>query len=242
MGNIGAGEEKKRMDEMRGIIEETVKKVLEEALPALADEVAKAAMRKLKDKFHLALNGSKMLRLAAEEDLRGELQRREQAELDDTEFLITIRGGGEGSGEGREKRKRKSRNWNGEEGPAEKKRVDEDGKAYYKWEFVKFHGGTEEWERAEEEKEGDTEDEEEQSGEEEDDGGEWAGVVEEESDEEIKKGKKATKNIERMEAHVSDNERRRLMKLNEHLCEDWLKPEGCCREDCERDHYMRRES
>ena len=96
------------MDEMRGIIEETVKKVLEEALPALADEVAKAAMRKLKDKFHLALNGSKMLRLAAEEDLRGELQRREQAELDDTEFLITIRGGGEGSGEGREKKKKEN--------------------------------------------------------------------------------------------------------------------------------------
>ena len=180
--------------------------------------------------------------MAAEEGLRGELQRREQAELDDTEFLITIRGGGEGSGEGREKRKRKSRNWNNEEGPAEKKRMDEDGEAHYKWEFTKFLGGTEEWERAEDEKEGNTEDEEEQSGEEKrmvNGRAEWwkRRVVRR-----SRRGKKETRNIERIEAYVSNNERRRLIKLNKCLCEDWLKVEGCCRENCEREHYTRRKS
>eukprot|EP00469_Lotharella_globosa_P002811 CAMPEP_0167809834 /NCGR_PEP_ID=MMETSP0111_2-20121227/24030_1 /TAXON_ID=91324 /ORGANISM="Lotharella globosa, Strain CCCM811" /LENGTH=92 /DNA_ID=CAMNT_0007708295 /DNA_START=898 /DNA_END=1176 /DNA_ORIENTATION=+ len=70
MGNIGSGEGARQTEDLSVMLEEAVKKAIDDAAPALADKVAKAAF----------------LRLATEEDLRGELSRRQEAD-DDTEFV-----------------------------------------------------------------------------------------------------------------------------------------------------------
>uniref|UniRef100_A0A6V3K3H5 Uncharacterized protein n=1 Tax=Lotharella globosa TaxID=91324 RepID=A0A6V3K3H5_9EUKA len=86
MGNIGSGEGARQTEDLSVMLEEAVKKAIDDAAPALADKVAKAALKNMKNKLHLAMRGSDFLRLATEEDLRGELSRRQEAD-DDTEFV-----------------------------------------------------------------------------------------------------------------------------------------------------------